>query len=203
MFQNPFKSAAYNRVALFLLGDSLYFADRLYVKMIGFIFCNFKEDIKTRQMQKRVNLFLLCFLFFTGITYAQLAKFAALPVVVSEMAAHDIYESETVGIAAIKSKQFARYQQLVTIATEEQLLALADQHASAVVRLYAYQALRERSITIPTAMQQKFKEDETSVQTLDGCIAQKLPLSKLAATPLSAKSNYRRTNFMQLQFASQ
>lgn len=152
-------------------------------------------------MKKQFLIMLACILcLFSGRLQAQGLTIVALPVVVSEMAAHDIYESETVGIANARSKQFARYQQLVSIATDAQLLSLANTHPNAVVRLYAYQALRERNIAIPKALLQKFNEDETLVQTLEGCIANKFPVSKLAGKHLSAKSQYSRPQLM--QFAS-
>lgn len=151
-------------------------------------------------MRKSINLFLT--LLFATFANAQNLQLAALPMVVSEMEAHNIYESETIGIANAKSKQFARYQQMISIATKEQLLDLATDYTNAVVRLYAYQALRERAIDIPKELQQKFNNDRTTVQSIEGCVANKYPLSKLAATPLSAKSQYSRQQFSPLQFAS-
>lgn len=153
-------------------------------------------------MRKLLSLLLIC-TFFSSFTYAQGLQIAGLPAVVNGIAAHNVYESETVGIANAKSMQFVRYQQLVTIATEEQLLALAAENANAVVRLYAYQALVERKIKIPKSLHQKFKADETKVNALEGCIANQYTVSQLAATPLSAKSNYSRQNFGQMQLVSQ
>lgn len=154
-------------------------------------------------MRKPIILLLAGLLFSLGFTHAQKLNIAALPMVVNGMAAHNVYESETVGIANALSKQFQRYQQLLAIATDDQLLSLAKEHNNAVVRLYAFQALRERNITIPISLQQKFKDDETIVPVLEGCIANKFPLNKLAATPLSAKSKYSRQNFTGLNFVSQ
>ena len=154
-------------------------------------------------MRKPIFLLLTGLFFSIGSLYAQGLQIVALPMVVNGMAAHNVYESQTIGIANAKSKQFARYQQLVSIATESQLLDLAMDHANAVVRLYAFQALRERSIAIPKSLQQKFKEDETIVEVLEGCIANKFPLNKLAATPLSAKSKYSPQPFTGFNFVSQ
>ncbi len=152
-------------------------------------------------MRKQLGLLLIT-LFSISLSHAQNENFEALPMVVFEMAAHNVYESETIGIANAKSKQFARYQQLVTKASEEQLLELTA-HSNAVVRLYAYQALRAKGGPIPKSLQQKFEADTTSVQSMQGCVINKYPVSKLAATPLSAKSYYTRQNLMSTQFVSQ
>ena len=152
-------------------------------------------------MRKQLSLLLIA-LFSISLSHAQNENFEALPMVVFEMAAHNIYESETIGIANAKSKQFARYQQLVAKASEEQLLELTA-HTNAVVRLYAYQALRAKGGPIPNDIQQKFKDDTTSVQSMQGCVINKYTVSKLASTPLSAKSFYSRQNMMPIQFVSQ
>lgn len=152
-------------------------------------------------MRKPFGLFLIAFFSFS-LSHAQNEAFEALPMVVFEMAAHNVYESETIGIANAKSKQFARYQQLVAKASEQQLLELTD-HNNAVVRLYAYQALRQKGVSISKSLQQKFKEDATSVQSMQGCVINKYPVSKLAATPLSAKNYFSQQNFSAIQFVSQ
>lgn len=152
-------------------------------------------------MHKHINILFVSFFSFF-LSYAQDEKFEALPVVVFEMAAHNVYESETIGIANAKSKQFARYQQLVAKASEEQLLQLTS-HSNAVVRLYAYQALRQKGVNIPESLVQKFKADTTSVQSMQGCVINKYPVSKLAAASLSAKSFYSQQNFMTPQFVGQ
>ena len=152
-------------------------------------------------MRKQLGLLLIA-LFSISLSHAQDEKFEALPMVVFEMAAHNVYESETIGIANAKSKQFARYQQLVAKASEEQLLELTA-HTNAVVRLYAYQALRAKGISLSKDLQQKFKDDSTSVQSMQGCVINKYPVSKLASTPLSSKSYYSRQNMMPIQFVGQ
>ena len=74
-------------------------------------------------MRKPLLLLLAGLFFSIGSLFAQGLQIAALPMVVNGMAAHNVYESETIGIANAKSKQFERYQQLISIATKEQLLA--------------------------------------------------------------------------------
>ena len=154
-------------------------------------------------MRKPILLLLTGLLFSIGSLFAQGLQIAALPMVVNGMAAHNVYESETIGIANARSKQFERYQQLISIATKEQLLDLANEHGNAVVRLYAFQALRERNIAIPKSLQQKFKDDETIVPVLEGCVANKFPLNKLAASQLSAKNNWHKQNFTGTSFVNQ
>ena len=82
----------------------------------------------------------------------------------------NIYEmSYTVGYAGTISKQYLRFKQLLQLATSKQLSELAVNHNNAVVRLYAYQALKQKLVTIPENIIAFFAIDHTVVKTLWGC----------------------------------
>ena len=61
------------------------------------------------------------------------------------MANSDIYEvSYTVGYTGAISQQYQRFERLLSLATEQQLIDLAYRYDNAVIRLYAFQALRQK-----------------------------------------------------------
>lgn len=101
--------------------------------------------------------------------------------VIQEMAGHNLYEtSRTVGFAGTVSKQYQRFQQLLTLGTEQQLTELAAQHKNAVVRLYAFQALKKKKAYLSDGLINRFINDGSMVATMNGCIADKEPVSELA-----------------------
>lgn len=102
-----------------------------------------------------------------------------LALILMEMAAHDRYEFGSIGFAAQKSKQYERFEQLTAIATPEQLLDLAANHKSGVVRLYAYQALHRRKVKIPEPLTIQFKNDTTAIRIFMGCIMDTKPINTL------------------------
>jgi hypothetical protein len=128
--------------------------------------------------------FLLVFTFCKAQTLQQQPPLA---MVLLEMAAHNRYESSFVGFAALKSKQYERYEQLMTLANREQLLDLAEHHNNGVVRLYAYQALHQKKMAIPEALASLFRKDNTKVNIMMGCVIDSKPISTLA--PHQIKSN--------------
>jgi len=103
----------------------------------------------------------------------------SLALLLMEMAAHDRYESGRIGFAATKSKQYERFEQLAAVATPEQLLDLAANHKSGVVRLYALQAMQKQKIHIPESLQAQFKNDTTRVKIFIGCVMNTKPISAL------------------------
>ncbi len=78
-------------------------------------------------------------------SYAQHIQLQSLDLIVLHMADHNIYESAIIGFAGQKSNQHKRFEQMTTLASEEQLLDLAAHHNNAVVRLYAFRALKQRN----------------------------------------------------------
>lgn len=122
-----------------------------------------------------ITLFLLT----AFISYAQ--KESMLTTTVNEIANHNIYETtNNAGYAGVVSKQYHRFELLISLATEEQLSGLATHNANAVVRLYALQALKRKKINIPTGMKQQFQKDTTIVKTLDGCLGDEKSVNMLA-----------------------
>jgi hypothetical protein len=108
-----------------------------------------------------------------------------LQTVIQEIARQDVYEvSRTVGFAGALSKQYQRFQQLSSLATEQQLTELAVRHKNAVVRLYAFQALKKRKVDIPDGLSEQFMNDRSVVMTLNGCVGDKVTVSELARRDL-------------------
>lgn len=101
--------------------------------------------------------------------------------VVQQIAAHNCYESSHIGVVGAKSKQYTRFEQLVSIASEPELTELATLDTNAVVRLYALQALHYKRITVAKDLQKRFAEDQTKVRTHSGCIGNTLSVQSLAA----------------------
>lgn len=138
----------------------------------------------------RKAIVLITLLSVTGtFSFAQRQKDDSLNSVVKAMANSNIYEvSYTVGYAGSVSKQYLRFEQILTLATVQQLIALATNNKNAVVRLYALQALKRKKINIPIALIQQFQNDHTIVDMLKGCIANKKAVNILAQQDL--KSSY-------------
>jgi hypothetical protein len=117
--------------------------------------------------------------------YAQKQADTPLKTAIQEMADHDLYEtSRTVGFAGTASKQYQRFQQFLSVATEQQLTELAARHKNAVVRLYAFQALKKKKADIPAGLWEQFINDGTAVSTLNGCIGDKKTVSELVKESL-------------------
>lgn len=116
----------------------------------------------------------------TILSFGQQRQADSLTALVTAMAHSNIYESSyAVGFAGSVSKQFQRYEQLKALATDQQLLNLAEHHKYAVVRLYALQALKKRKVVIPEELMRKFSHDKTLVKTLNGCTGDEKPLNEL------------------------
>ena len=95
-----------------------------------------------------------CLYFFTAFASAQQQQQNdSLAIIVSEIESSNIYEtSYTVGYGGTVSRQYLCFKQLSQLATENYLSELALKHSNAVVRLYAYQALKRKVATIPEAI---------------------------------------------------
>jgi hypothetical protein len=101
--------------------------------------------------------------------HAQEQKLASIEPIIRQMEANNSYQSATLGVKGVKSKQYVCFEQLAQQAKAEELLDLAETHPNAVVRLYAYKALKQRAIFIPASLTQKLKRDRTIVSTFIGC----------------------------------
>ena len=113
---------------------------------------------------------------------AQGITLQSVDLIVLQMADHNLYESEYTGLSRLKSKQYQRYEQLINISTDEQLLNLAVNHTHAVVRLYAFKALKNRKISLPEKVMEQFKNDESTVTSFIGCIRSKTTIGQLVKT---------------------
>lgn len=119
------------------------------------------------------------FLLTAFISFGQ--KKNSLTSTVNEIAKCNIYEiSGTIGFAGLASKQNQRLEQIVSLASEDQLLYLAKDHKNAIVRLYALLALKEKRIIISDSIKEQFQNDTTIVVTLNGCLAEEKSVQMLA-----------------------
>jgi hypothetical protein len=110
---------------------------------------------------------------------------------VNEIAKYNIYETtNTVGYANVISKQYQRFELLISLATEEQLTNLATHNKNAIVRLYALQALKRKRINISSVMRQQFERDNTMVETLEGCLGDKKSVKILAIQELKVPVSF-------------
>jgi hypothetical protein len=130
----------------------------------------------------RKSTFLFTLLIIIGISsFGQRQNNDSLATVVKEIANNNVYEvSYTVGISGAISQQLQRFDLLLSLSTNDQLLNLATHNKNAVVRLYAFQALKYKKIEIPAVLIQQFQNDRTIVEMLNGCIGDKKSVSTLA-----------------------
>lgn len=142
------------------------------------------------QVLKRISLSVSLIFALLSFCQGQNIQFTSIELVVFDMAQHNIYESKTVGFASVKSKQYDRFQQLLTMATPDQLLNLATNHNNAVIRLYSFQALKQKNISIPNSLLEKFKNDQTLVDVFMGCIRSLKSVSNLVTSFGNAQMNF-------------
>jgi hypothetical protein len=101
--------------------------------------------------------------------------------IVREIAKSNVYEiSTTVGYSGTPSQQAIRYQQLLKSATIAQLTELATTHKNAIVRLYAFCALVNKSRDVPQTVINQFRNDKTIIAVLNGDIAENTPMNIMA-----------------------
>ena len=124
-------------------------------------------------------------------SFGQTAMYDQVTKIVKELATTNRYdESFTIGIGGIISPQYQLFEQLVSLATPQQLLDLTT-HKNAVVRLYAFQALKRKQVVIPDKYLKQFDNDQTLITVMRGCILEQQPVNMLINHTLSAayKSN--------------
>ena len=129
------------------------------------------------------------------------AKHIAMPIadsvlqLINEIAKQNIFEYKTIGIAGSISEQYQRYEKLVSLASVEDLLYISKNNANAVVRLYAFTAIKEKGFAVPQDIQDQFNNDRAKLQTLDGCygrITSVALLSKNLSGMLSSTSQRKK-----------
>jgi hypothetical protein len=111
----------------------------------------------------------LCF--FSGVVYANQSKGIrpSIAVIAKEMADYQVYESQRVGFAGAYSSQYKRYEKLLAEATVQELFLLTRQE-SPVVRVYAYEALTQKSPRLAARAYRTLQKDKAGLNTLNGCI---------------------------------
>jgi hypothetical protein len=95
--------------------------------------------------------------------------------IVKDMAKYKRIDSEAVGFAGTRTKQYDRFIKLTHIATTEELVLLMD-HKSPVVRGYSFWALAKLNYSDLEKIFKAHKNDTEYVDELDGCIGGKIPL---------------------------
>ena len=88
------------------------------------------------------------------------------------------------GDAGTASKQLQLFEKLRSLASENELTELAVNNKSAVVRLYALQALKQNIKTVAQSVLEKFKSDTEEVVTLSGCFGDMVSVRRLAFEPI-------------------
>ena len=138
-----------------------------------------------------VRVFIIHLTFITA-SFGQTAMNDQVTKIVNEIATTNRYdESYTIGIGGIISTQYQLFQQLAQLATPQQLVDLIN-HTNAVVRLYAYQALRGKGVNIHERILNQFAKDKTLITVMRGCIMEQQPVSALINHKLIAA--YKSSN---------
>ena len=129
------------------------------------------------------NIILAMFFILSGsCSFAQKQINGTVANAVREMAENNIYETScNVGFAGSVSSQYQRFKLLLSSATPAQLIALATNNKNPIVRLYAFQALKKRNINTSNSLIEKFKNDHTEVNKLNGCLGEKTTVNLLTA----------------------
>ncbi len=100
--------------------------------------------------------------------------------IVFEITSNNIFESSsTVGVAGTKSGQNALQIKLEHIASNSELIELAESDSNGIVRLYAIMSLVHSNTEIPKGLIEKFENDYSTVILLNGCIADYVTVSQV------------------------
>ena len=146
----------------------------------------------------KTAIFIFSLQFIIASASAQQQYNDTLTFLVSEMESSNIYEtSYTVGYAGTISKQYLRFKQLLKLASDKQLSDLAVNHSNPVVRLYAFQALKQKVLTIPEDIIMYFTNDHTVVKTLWGCFGGSQAVNVLAKQNLIFNGFQKKTEVKQ------
>lgn len=124
-------------------------------------------------------LFVMAVLFFNAAT-AQNKSITSPYMLAMQITIANVYEaSPVIGYAQQPSQQQQRLQLLVAHATDDVLIDLATNHTNAVVRLYAFQALRLKKVEVPQTLSKKFGADNTKVVVVNGCVFNESTVSEV------------------------
>ena len=108
-----------------------------------------------------------------------------ISVIVFKIANINRFDSRHTGFAGTKSDQYANFEQLKEKADSSQLTELIKTHNNGVVRLYAAQALKEKTGNLPTELAAILKEDDTRISAMSGCIVLTQTVSTILKTGLA------------------
>ena len=95
--------------------------------------------------------------------------------IVKQIAKGNIINSSMVGVAALKTPQYERFEQLIKIATTEELLELME-HKNPAVRGYTFWALAKRHYENLEEVLITHIKDKEVVATQSGCSTFEQPL---------------------------
>lgn len=131
---------------------------------------------------KRFPLFFIVALFTSYAGMAQETPDTVLLSVIDQLAKSDLFEvSNTVGYTGEASPQNDRLADLVKRASEKDLLTLAADHGSAVVRLYALKGLLLMKVQLPDELAENMLNDTTQVVVLEGCEGRQKTVASVVA----------------------
>ncbi len=133
------------------------------------------------QAYRKVALAIAFLIFGWTFGFSQDLKSDSAVLIIKEMAESDIYEvSYSIGYFGSLSLQYQRFEKLLSLASQQQLIDFATNANNPVARLYCYQALRKKKVDIPVSLKQQFSKDITKVKTLKGCTGEEKSVSSLA-----------------------
>jgi hypothetical protein len=119
---------------------------------------------------------MICILLFANAAIAQKGKSAPPPgnkavleTIVARISQSGIYESQYVGFASSYSEQYKNFDQLLDVATDQDLLLLIKNEIPAV-RIYAFKALLAKTPKLAASIFKDLKSDKAEIFTLEGCI---------------------------------
>ena len=146
--------------------------------------------------QKSLLLIVVSLCIFSPI-FGQQDKANLIKSLIKEIAANDLYErTYTVGYFGAVSRQMQLFQELMSNGSECELTEIALNNKNAVVRLYAFQAIKMKVESISHSLIEKFTSDSSQVITLIGCLGSKETVNKLAFEPLSKQKNFVQKYWM-------
>lgn len=93
----------------------------------------------------------------------------SIEILSSKIASDSLVESEYIGALGSLSAQYARFTQILAVASDTQLMDLTD-HASPAVRLYAYYGLTWKNPQLLVEAFRNHLDDSARVKTINGCL---------------------------------
>ncbi len=97
--------------------------------------------------------------------------------VVNDIASYNVVESKQTGFAGAMSEQYARFEKWYKSSTEEQLIKMTD-HASGVVRAYAFWGLVKKESSFLREIRNAHMDDDEIIDTTNGCVMEKVTVAQ-------------------------